>query len=90
MFTYFKSTTNRLSLVIAALSGRTNYTTMSKDISSVADYFPHPEVEEVVGRPTYETLQMLREKLVANAAAIPSTLGGRAHGHSGLILTDAT
>ena len=63
---------------------------MSKDISSVADYFPHPEVEEIVSCPTYETLQMLREKLVTNIAAIPSTIGGGAHGHSGLVLTDAT
>ena len=63
---------------------------MSKDISNVSEYFPHQEIETIVGRPTYEKLHPVREKLVVNAAAIPSLLGGGSHGHSGLVLTDAT
>ena len=63
---------------------------MSKDISNVSDYFPHQDIGAIAGRPTYATLLPVRDKLVANAAAIPSTLGGGAHGHSGLVLSDAT
>ena len=63
---------------------------MSKDISNVSDYFPHQDIGAIAGRPTYVRLLPIRDKLVANAAAIPSTLGGGAHGHSGLVLSDAT
>ena len=63
---------------------------MSKDISNVSDYFPYQDIGAIAGRLTYATLLPVREKLVANTAAIPSTLGGGAHGHSGLVLSDAT
>ena len=62
---------------------------MSKDISNVLEYFPHQEIEAIIGRSTYATLLPVQDKLVANGAAIPSTLGGGSHGHSGLVLSDA-
>ena len=56
----------------------------------MADYFPHQDIGAIAGRPTYATLPPVRDKLVANTAAIPSTLDGGGHGHSGFVLSDAT
>ena len=39
--------------------------------------------------PTPRTVRILREELYANACAIPSTLGGGAHGHLGMIMPNA-
>ena len=56
----------------------------------MSDYFPHQDIGAIAGRPTYATLLPVRDKLVANTATIPSTLGGSAHGHSGFVLSDVT
>jgi hypothetical protein len=41
------------------------------------------------GKPTYKSLQNVLTELKANASSVPSTLGGRQHGHLGLLLSDA-
>ena len=63
---------------------------MSTKIPSVTDtYFQHKVLTRLHGQPTYETLQTLATEIKANAASVPSTLGGGHFGHLGLILSDA-
>lgn len=63
---------------------------MSTKIPSVIDtYFQHKVLTRLHGQPTYETLQTLSTEIKANAASVPSTLGGGNFGHLGLILSDA-
>ena len=61
---------------------------MSTRIPRVNDtYFQHKVLTRIHGQPTYETLQLLATELKANAASVPSTLGGGQYGHLGLILS---
>jgi hypothetical protein len=62
--------------------------TMSTSLPSVKDtYFQHKMLKRIHGQPTYETLQNLSTEIKANAASVPSTLGGGQYGHLGLILS---
>eukprot|EP00957_Ditylum_brightwellii_P044325 3362913-Ditylum_brightwellii.AAC.1 len=36
-------------------------------------------------KPTYKTISKLKEKIYANVAAVPTTLGGGQHGHIGVV-----
>jgi hypothetical protein len=57
-------------------------------IPSVNDtYFQHKVLTRILGQPTYKTLQNLSTEIKANAASVPSTLGGGHYGHLGLILS---
>ena len=61
---------------------------MSTSLPSVTDtYFQHKVLTRVHGQPTYETLQILATEIKANAASVPSTLGGGQYGHLGLVLS---
>jgi hypothetical protein len=61
----------------------------STKIPSVNDtYFQHKVLTKVHGQPTYESLQTLHTEIKANAASVPSTLGGGQYGHLGLIVSD--
>ncbi len=51
--------------------------------------FPHPVVTKIIGRPTFSQIQKFNKKLKANAASVPTTLGGGLLGHLGLLLTPA-
>ena len=51
--------------------------------------FPHNPLPRIVGKPTFATLSATRKLLCANAASIPSLLGGGGHGHLGMILSAA-
>ena len=65
---------------------------MTSSVPSVEDFtnaFP-TQVTPVVGEPTYATLKTLKDQLKANAASVPTTLGGGNHGYLGLILSPAT
>ena len=65
---------------------------MTSSVPSVEDFtnaFP-TQVTPLVGEPTYATLKTLKDQLKANAASIPTTLGGGNHGYLGLILSPAT
>ena len=64
---------------------------MTSTIPSVEDFtnaFPN-HLTPIVGEPTYQTLKELKDQLKANAASIPTTLGGGNHGYLGLILSPA-
>ena len=61
---------------------------MSTRLPSVNDtYFQHKVLTRVHGQPTYDTLQTLSTEIKANAASVPSTLGGGSYGHLGLVLS---
>jgi hypothetical protein len=61
---------------------------MSTSLPSVKDtYFQHKVLTRIYGKPIYETLQALATEIKANAALVPSTLGGGQYGHLGLILS---
>ena len=63
-------------------------TTLS--LESIKELFPHPVIPRQIGAPTYETINDVHTKLKANASSVPTTLGGGAHGHLGLMLGPAT
>ena len=65
---------------------------MTSSVPSVEDFtntFP-TQVTPIVGEPTYAALKTLKDQLKANAASVPTTLGGGNHGYLGLILSPAT
>ncbi len=63
---------------------------LSTRIPSVKDtYFQHKVLTKVHGKPTYESLQTLATEIKANAGSVPSTAGGGANGHLGVILSAA-
>jgi hypothetical protein len=50
--------------------------------------FPNETIPKIEGRPDYESLDSIRKALRENAASVPSTLGGGAFGHVGLVVPD--
>ena len=64
-------------------------TSTIKPINFREVYFPRATLTKITGYPTYSDLQALSKQVKANAASVPSTLGGGNHGHLGLV-TDAT
>ena len=46
------------------------------------------EVTKIIGQPTNQDLDLLEDKLLRIALSIYSKLGGGAHGHAGLLLSD--
>jgi len=61
----------------------------STRIPSVNDtYFQHKVLTRIHGIPVYETLQHLTTEIKANAASVPTTLGGGLYGHLGLVVSD--
>ena len=64
---------------------------MTSSVPSVEDItnaFPTP-ITKITGEPNYESLKNLKDQLKANAASIPTTLGGGNHGYLSLILSSA-
>ena len=60
----------------------------STSIPCVNDtYFQHKVLTRIHGIPVYETLQLLTTEIKANAASVPTTLGGGHYGHLGLVDT---
>jgi len=58
-------------------------------VPSVNDtYFQHKVLTRIHGTPVFETLQLLATELKANAASVPTTLGGGLYGHLGLVVSD--
>lgn len=48
---------------------------------------PHPVLTAIHGPPNCRSIQVLKRELYTNARAVPSSLGGGAHGHLGAIMT---
>ena len=63
--------------------------TENKPINYREMYFPHPSLRKITGNPTFADLQTLKKQVKANAASVPTTLGGGNNGHLGLV-SDAT
>ena len=61
-------------------------TTAIPSVEDVANAFP-TAVTKITGEPNYESLKNSKDELKANAASIPTTLGGGTHGYLGLILS---
>ena len=57
-------------------------------IKDITNAFPTP-ITKNTGKPNYEGLKTLKDQLNANAASIPTTLGGGNHDYVGLILSPA-
>ena len=49
--------------------------------------FPHQSLTPIVGKPTPQTLQILKSEIIANAMSVPSARGGGEHGHLCLVLS---
>ena len=62
---------------------------MASNIDYRSNYFEHATLTKIHGEPTYDTLQRLHNELKSNATAVPTTLGGGAHGHLGLVVSPA-
>ena len=63
-------------------------TTAVPSVEDVTNAFP-TAVTKITGEPNYASLKNLKDELKANAASIPTTLGGGTHGYLGLILSPA-
>ena len=63
---------------------------MSSSVESIRSAFEHQTIQPYTGEPDYDAIKSVHNKLKANAASIPSTLGGGNHGLLGLIMYDAT
>ena len=63
-------------------------TTAVPSVEYVTNAFP-TAVTKITGKPNYESLKNLKDELKANAASLPTTLGGGTHGYLGLILSPA-
>ena len=61
---------------------------MSTQIDYINTCFAHPVLTKITSKPTYSSLKILKDELKANAASVPSDLGGGKHGHLGLVLKD--
>eukprot|EP00957_Ditylum_brightwellii_P125841 9593098-Ditylum_brightwellii.AAC.1 len=51
--------------------------------------FQHPSLQTIKGEPDYAAINAFMLKLYENAAVIPSSLGGEAYGHIGLVMEPA-
>jgi hypothetical protein len=60
------------------------------DVEDVMESFPHPILPPVEGEPDYQTINATIKFLQKNSRAINTHLVGRALGHLGLIVSDAS
>ena len=63
---------------------------MSSSVESIRSAFEHQTILPYTGEPDYDAIKSVHDKLNANVASIPSTLGGGQNGLLGLIMSDAT
>ena len=59
---------------------------MASNITTITAAFTHTKLDAIKCEPNYESLKKLWEQLGENAARIPTTYGGGAYGHLGLII----
>ena len=59
-------------------------------VDDIVNSFPEPSISSISGEPNYADIKRVHDTLKNNATSVPSTLGGGAHGHLGLIMNDAT
>ena len=63
---------------------------MTPSVATICSVFEHQTIQPYTGEPDYEAIKSVHDQLKANAASIPSELGGGKHGLLGLIMSDAT
>jgi hypothetical protein len=56
-------------------------------VEEIINGFPNPIPPKIDNEPTFEDIQITTRLLNANAISIPSMVGGGAHGHPGIIMT---
>ena len=60
-------------------------------MTSLIDYqkthFMYADLTPITGKPNYESLKLLKDKLKANATSVPLDLGGGLNGHLFVILS---
>lgn len=61
--------------------------TKNDAIDYINTKFEYKEIKKIHGEPEYESIKILFDQIKANAASVPSDLGGGSHGHLGLVLT---
>jgi len=66
----------------------TTKTTMA--ITTPTITFPHEELTPIVGDPSSKDIILLKKEMYTNTRSVPSTLGGGAHGHLGMIMPAAS
>ena len=57
--------------------------------TSYRSVFTHEDCTKIHGEPTFQSLKLLSLELKTNARSVHSNLGGRSHGHLGIVLTPA-
>jgi hypothetical protein len=56
-------------------------------VEEIINGFPNPVIPKIDTEPTFEDIQLTTRVLNANVISIPSMVGGDAHGHLGIIMT---
>jgi hypothetical protein len=62
---------------------------MGLSINDIVTKFPLKNIPTITGEPDYSSINEMVQQLYGNAASLPTTLGGGAHGHIGLLMTQA-
>ena len=62
---------------------------MARSINYKENLFERANLTPIHGKQTFKTLHKLRNEIKANAKSVYSNIGGGAHVHLGLVLTDA-
>ena len=62
---------------------------MTMSVEYIGEKLPIKNIPTIIGDPTYQAINELREALYANAGAIPMKLGGGHNGYVGLIMGTA-
>jgi len=51
--------------------------------------FPHPTLTKIIGQLSNTSITLLTKEIYTNARTIPLLCGGGAHGHLGVVMSDA-
>ena len=60
----------------------------TQSVDNIVSKFPIKSLPRI-GEPTFESINKMIQILYANAATLPTTMGGGPHGHIGLIMKSA-
>ena len=62
---------------------------MKSNINYKDTLFKRANLTPICGEPNFETLHNIQNYIKADIKSVYSNIGGRSHGHLGLVLTDA-
>ena len=62
---------------------------MGLSVDDIVAKFPMKQIPIITGEPDYASINDMVQNLYGNAASLPTTIGGGAHGHIGLLMTPA-